>query len=353
LSAVSAFISFESAADAETHRGCGAACLSMVYKSFGKEVPQAEIWPSIAKPNRFGVVSSTTHLMALHAIGQGLSAVIIHARHPLQVLRLCRDLGFRAILNQRPNALATTGHYTVLVDIDDKSVVVHDPGLGPSRRVSHAELMQLWQPQSSASEIRGNILIGIAADPAPSPTCEFCHTALPTQVFCPRCKKAVALLPGALLGCIRDGCIARLWNYIACPSCDFVFDERSRSTEDAPQEATANQRPTALVVPDLEATFAQLDQFCAQMLSIQGAGDHPDLKAQIDLIRGHKDKLRFAQAEEIAGINARIDRLAADAQESKKKAEADHKKQEEFDAPPAPLDGKALLAALLKNTGFK
>lgn len=85
-----------------------ASAWSIIYKSFGKNVPQAEIWPLIAKPNRFGSIASTTHLMALHAIGQGLSAVIIQARHPLQVLRLCREAGVRAILNQRPHSGVST-----------------------------------------------------------------------------------------------------------------------------------------------------------------------------------------------------------------------------------------------------
>jgi hypothetical protein len=352
MTAPSIPIPFERQSAPQITRGCGAACLRMVYKSLGKDIPQAEIWPLIAKPNRFGVVSSTTHLMALHAIGQGLSAVIIQARHPLQVLRLCRDAGLRAILNQRPSADATTGHYTVLVDIDDKTVVVHDPSIGP-RRMLHAELMQLWQPRSSASEITGNILIGIAADPAPVPACEFCHTAIPNKVICPRCKSPVGLGPAALLGCIRDGCIARLWNYVACPSCDFVFNERSKSTADAPQRTVPNQRPPALVAPDLAKAFAQLDKFCAHMLGIPDAENHPDLKSQIDFIQANKEPLRLAQAEEIGRINARIARLAAAAEESKQRKEASSKKMQERNAPLPPLDADALGQALLKNLGFK
>src|SRR5580692_8645390 len=120
MAALSVAIPFETQENLQTNRGCGAACLSMVYKSFGKDVPQSEIWPLIAKQNRFGSIASTTHLMALHAIGQGLNAVVIQARHPIQVLRLCREAGIRAILNHRPRPDVATGHYTVLVDIDDK-----------------------------------------------------------------------------------------------------------------------------------------------------------------------------------------------------------------------------------------
>jgi predicted double-glycine peptidase len=348
------FIPYEKQVDPQINRGCGAACLSMVYKSFGKEVPQAEIWPLIAQKNRFGSIASTTHLMALHAMGQGLSAVIVQARHPLQVLRICRDAGIRAILNQGLSLEVATSHYTVLVDIDDATVVVHDPALGPSRRMAHAELMQLWQPQSSASEITGNAIIAVTADPAAVSECEFCHTAIPGQVACPRCKKAVGLSPAVALGCLRDGCIARMWNYVACPSCDFMwsFNEAGASTADLPRAAASAGDSLMPPVPDLDKTFAQLDQFCAHVLSLPDAANHPDLQAQIDFIQGSKDKLRLAQAEELGAIKARLDRLAAASEEKKKRVEAERKKQEELSAPP-PLDGSALGKALLKNLGFK
>lgn len=342
----------ETQADSHIHRGCGAACLSVVYKTFGKEVPQAEIWPLVAKPNRFGVVSSTTHLMAQHAIGLGLSAVIVQARHPLQILRLCREGGIRAILNHRSHHAASSGHYTVLVDIDDRNVIVSDPAMDVTRRMSHNELLQLWQPLSPASEITGNILIGISADPRPSAVCEFCHTAIPPQVNCPRCQKPVGLRPGVLLGCIRDSCIARMWNYIACPACDFVFNERTKLAARAPDQTSASPRPPALTTPDLEPAFAQLDKFCGHMLSLPGAADHPDLKAQIDFIQANKEKLKLAQAEEISGINARIERLVAKTDESEKKAEERRKQAEQRNAPIPPLDGNALGRALLKDLGL-
>src|ERR1700753_3315976 len=113
-----------------TGRACGAACLSMVYQSFGKKISQEEIWPAIAKENRFGQVSSTTHLMAQDALNRGLKAVAIQARHPFEVLRLCRENGVRAILNHRVRNDSAAGHYSVLVDVNAKDVVVHDPLLG-------------------------------------------------------------------------------------------------------------------------------------------------------------------------------------------------------------------------------
>src|ERR1039458_7519142 len=79
------------------------------------------------------------------------------------------ESGIRAILNHRPSADSTAGHYTVLVEVEAQDVVLHDPYYGPSRRVSHAELLELWQPGFSNSEIAGYILIAIAAEPPAAP----------------------------------------------------------------------------------------------------------------------------------------------------------------------------------------
>lgn len=346
-------IPFETQENLQTNRGCGAACLNMVYKSFGKDVPQSEIWPLIAKQNRFGSIASTTHLMALHAIGQGLNAVVIQARHPIQVLRLCREAGIRAILNHRPRPDVATGHYTVLVDIDDKVVVVRDPAFGPSHTLFHAELTRLWQPQSANSEIAGNVVIGIAAKPVAIGACEFCHTTIPSRVDCPRCKKAVGLSPAAMLACIRDGCIARMWNYVACPACDFMwsFNEAGTSTGDMPRIAPAES--PAMAIPDLNKAFAQLDKFCAHVLSIPGAANFPDLKTHMAFLQRTKDQIRLEQTNELMAIKARLDRLTAASEETKKKVEAQRKRQEELNAPLPPLDCNALSAALLKNLGFQ
>jgi hypothetical protein len=185
-----ATISYESQIDPQISRTCGAACLSMVYRSFGEEVPQAEIWPAIAKRTASGSLASTTHLMVQDAVNRGFSAVAIQARHPLQVLRLCREYGIHVILNHRLRREAPAGHYSVLVDLDDKTVVLHDPFDGPSRRLSHAELLELWQPNFPNSEITGNVLIAIAARPLASPACEFCHTENAFSGRLPEVQKA-------------------------------------------------------------------------------------------------------------------------------------------------------------------
>jgi len=367
MNAAAVAVPYESQTDAPTIRDCGAACLSMVYRSLGRDIAREEIWPAIAKPNHLGSVSSTTHLMAQHALRMGMAAVAIQARHPLQALRICRDAGIRAILNHRLKHDAPAGHYTVLLDIDDRSVLLHDPFYGPSRCLSHAELLELWQPLFAGSEIVGNMLIGIAPEPRPPAACAFCHTALPASIECPKCKRLVGLQPDALLGCVTSACIARMWNYLCCPSCDctwtFSMAEAPASVASAHDRGGAGackaSTPGAPPAPDsakdpwnLDRLFGELDKFASHIHSLPAAAAHPEIQQHLAFMAASKEKLKLAQAEELAHRKAtaeQISKLRATAQQA---AEAHSKAMEDLNRPSPPLDAHALGRALLRNLGY-
>jgi hypothetical protein len=297
--------------------------------------------------------------MALDALNRGFSAVAFQARHPLHALKVCRTLGAHAILNHRPSPEAPTGHYSVLVDIDDKNVFIHDPSLGPSRRLSHSELMELWQPGLAPSEIVGNVLIAIAAAEAPAPAaCEFCRTAMPPEVECPGCKKPVALRPGRVLGCMGEGCIARMWNCICCPACDYTWTFRGQP-QTAGASSAAGARPSPVTEPGppedpwkLNPVFAALDKFCNHIMSDSDLANRPEIKEQIDFLRSGKEKLKLEQAEQSARHDERRQQLAAIKKAAIAAEQAHLKKVEELNTPSSSLDGHALGRALLKNLGL-
>lgn len=341
--------------DSPGDRTCGAACLSMVYRAFGKEVQESAIWPQIAKPNKFGILSSTTHLMVREALQRGYAAIAIQTRYPLQSLRMCHESGIRAILNHRLRADVSVGHYAVLVEIDDQNVVLHDPLYGPLRRLPHAELLQLWQPSSSNSEIAGNVLIGIAKPPNAVTGCALCQALIPTHVECPNCTEPVSLQPAPLLGCISTTCLGRLWHYLCCPACDHMwsFDISEEERAQGPGiHIRQPNLPSAQGPIDLVPLFAEMDKFCDHIRAIPGAADHARIRQQIDFIQASKGKLKLAQAEQFAFRQMRQDQLAKLVETAKQKKEAHVKRMQELNTPSPPLDGNALGRALLKNLGF-
>ncbi len=320
----------------------------MVYRSFGRSVTQGDVWPAIAKVNRFGSLASTTHLMTRDAILRGFQAIAIGARDPIQVLRLCHSRGIRVILNQRLDAGSDAGHYTVMTGIDDTSVTLHDPSYGPSRVVSHEQLISLWQPRKPESEITGNALIAIGLTKqtdGPS-DCPLCHTAIPSTFECPRCKQSIALTPTQVLSCISKTCEARNWNFVCCPSCDSLWDFQ----ESAPEPEKASD--SSGIPESVHRAFERLAEFIAHVHTVPGAAEHPDIREHLDVLSGKREGIdeAFDGVERNKELHAeRMRKFQNTAEQNRAK----HRQREEsLKSEMGELDGNALGSSLLRELGF-
>ena len=163
-------------------------------------------------------------------------------------------------------------------------------------------------------------------------------------MVCPKCRTGVSLHPSALFGCFRNRCIARMWNYVCCPNCDHLWDARAQalaqdggSTTELPNPAAA---PAALQAdtgePDFAKMFAALDQFAAFAMTIPGAANHAELKTHLDVIRGARQQLAVAQAEEAAQVKMRADRIEALKQAARQREEASASKRRNLRKPLLP-----------------
>jgi hypothetical protein len=135
-----------------------------------------------------------------------------------------------------------------------------------------------------------------------------------------------------------------MWNYLCCPACNhtWTFGLKADPAPSSPNEDLWN----------LNNLFSQLDQFCAQILSVPAAANHPDVRKQIDFLKASKDKLRLAQSEELVRRNVREAQMAQFRQRFKQEEEALRKKRDEVNKPAPPLDGNALGQALVKDLGL-
>jgi hypothetical protein len=343
-------VPYEKQSNAENSRTCGAACLSMVYRSLGQEVPQDEIWQAIAKVNRFGSLASTTHLMVSDALKRGFDAVAIKVRHPIFALRCLRDTNIRVILNHRLRPDVPTGHYSVLVEIGDRDVVLHDPYFGPARRMIHGELMQLWDPTAN-SEIAGEVLVAISPPSTAAVTCEICQTPLPAAVPCPQCGETVKLRPAVAIGCINEKCIARHWLAVCCPKCDNMWNFTGTAAPAA--RPVGEETPKKEKDPfQLGKVYEAIDKFCATMMAMPLLASNADLLKCLDAMKASKGKLAEAAEQQLAMYKAQKAKLDTLLQKSEQAKEAHKKKLEELKTPSPPLDGNALGLALLKNLGL-
>lgn len=199
-------------------RMCGAAALATVYRSLGIEASQAEIWPHIARRDERGSWNAATWLLAKAALAQGLSAAVVQASRPWDVLQRAAGSSWRVILNHRVAGDSPRGHFSVLVSADSRRAVIHDPQMGPCRELTRENLLDLWRavPQG---EITGNVLVAIGPPASPAESCEACGTPLPARRLCSACGGPLCF-PQVVLGCVRSKCGQKLWARIFCPQCD-------------------------------------------------------------------------------------------------------------------------------------
>jgi hypothetical protein len=205
---------------ASGRRLCGAAALRMVYRSFGADCTQSEIWEGLVSQAPLGTRKGRTYLLAQDALGRGFQALVLQASQPERILRRCQESGCRVILNHRLQTTSGAGHYSVLVGVSETEVVLHDPQVGPSRRLGLAAFLELWRPCRFASEITGQVLVAIGQGERGFGNCSVCGTSAPSTAECPRCGRPLVLRPTAALGCVAAACPERMWRRIFCPWCD-------------------------------------------------------------------------------------------------------------------------------------
>lgn len=203
-------------------RMCGAASLAMVYKSFGINRTQDEMWPSISADDGKGNKFAKTFLMCQDLLRYGLSAVIIRARNPLAIFHKALSNEIRLILVHRVNKSSTEGHCTVFTGMtnNDQIVYIHDP-LNKVKQLSYRNLLKLWTRSDVRKnpEVTGNILIAISGNSIEPSSCDFCGAKIPKGINCPFCGERIKLNP-AVMGCCNNSCENRTWETIVCPYCD-------------------------------------------------------------------------------------------------------------------------------------
>jgi hypothetical protein len=60
--------------------------------------------------------------------------------------------------------------------------------------------------------------------PANATICGSCEARVLASVPCVNCHESIPLHPGEILGCVKAGCPARMWEQIYCPQCDMGID---------------------------------------------------------------------------------------------------------------------------------
>lgn len=208
--------------------------------------------------------------------------------------------------------------------------------------MTHMELLRLWQPTVAKSEITGNLFIALTRAEEECVKCQFCQSAIPSELLCPNCHKRVAITPGAVLGCAQTECAGRLWNFICCPACDALVDDKG-------QPATAPHASTDVALANL---FTALDMFLDRARAVPGVEHHGDLQKQLSFLGSVKERVTALHAQERARHAMIMEQLSAAVRTNHEEGEAMQKRMEAASQPLPRLNGYELGQALLRNLGI-
>jgi hypothetical protein len=332
-------IPYERQSDAKT---CGASALCMVYRSFGLACTQAEVWSKVSLGNT-APRGAPSYALAQDAIQRGLSALMIRARNPFQILKRCEAAAIPAILNHRARIELPTGHYTVFIELADDHVTLHDPQLGAFTRLAPTDLLKLWLPYGAPSEITGNVLIAFGKGSRSTPPCPRCGSRLPAAVSCPSCLKMISLQPGAVLACGDSTCPERAWELVYCPFCECgLRDVTGKATDFVPGRLAEGDSAASL---DIKKAFVALDAFCSMLVQNHGGTPPPNIQVHLDAVKSSRAQLLEWQVKEAAEQKARKAAARAAQPPAAKAAETPAKA-------PEPLDANALGWQMVKEFGF-
>lgn len=198
---------------------CGASCVVMMLRAYGKLSDRAKVWKKIRQPRSGGGFYTTTRRITEFLLGRNLPSLAVRARDPFKMLQECKQHGVNAIVSTRLEESSGFGHYLVFVDCQADEVVVHDPAGTPNRRIHKQELATLQTP-TDKHEITARMLILVSNKALPAKSCMVCAKPTPQSITCQSCGSTISLSFPDLLGCVGVTCSNRRWEHIICPTCD-------------------------------------------------------------------------------------------------------------------------------------
>jgi predicted double-glycine peptidase len=139
----------------QTEALCGGAAAAMLFRYWGEPHASVQQFAPLVD-RRAGGIADAVLIDAIrqrHWIAERLDGSMETLRREVAARRPSMLL-----IEDRPQRY----HYVVIVGIDDRGVIVHDPAWGPSRRLSFEKLQTVWKPS-------GFWTLRVTPDPAKEP----------------------------------------------------------------------------------------------------------------------------------------------------------------------------------------
>ena len=153
---------------------CGAACIQMLFNSWGIDTSQKEIWDKVKIPKEHmpGYYCGTGKMVE-YLLEKEIICSVISTEHPVDVLEFCQNNSLESIVlyHRKPNIPAA--HFSVFSYKEGNSVFINDPLLnsleGTNRRINSNTFINLMQNIGEHDDIKRSNTFLVLSPPNSNP----------------------------------------------------------------------------------------------------------------------------------------------------------------------------------------
>lgn len=139
---------------------CGLACASMILKYYtGKKIDQESAFNEIKEKSELDRFYCKTHRISQYLTNAGLSCTIVRYYDLKKFIIHCNENNIAPIINHRSFGDNIGGHFSVVKNIINDSLVINDPENKDLKIVPLSKVQKHIKKLSQQDEIGGNIAI--------------------------------------------------------------------------------------------------------------------------------------------------------------------------------------------------
>lgn len=139
---------------------CGLACAAMIFKFYKeKKIDQSIAFNEIKEISTLGRYYCKTHKISQYLTQSGLSCTVIRYTNLKDFLLFCNSNSIAPIINHRSFEDNIGGHFSVVKNVIQHSIIVNDPENKNRKIVSFSEILHAVDIKNHQDEIGGRVAI--------------------------------------------------------------------------------------------------------------------------------------------------------------------------------------------------
>lgn len=120
---------FQHVRQSDQSRNCGAACLAMLLRYYGKRGKLKDITKEISVTSPNGYLTCRNSLIIRFAERNSIACCVVSAKDPISFIPFCLEHNIEIVMSYHPTENSPEGHDSLVTGCDNEFVFVNDPSM--------------------------------------------------------------------------------------------------------------------------------------------------------------------------------------------------------------------------------